>query len=99
VAAFVLHTAVLARGNAMSPHELEKAAEVARAAFERSVAAGDRHTAAGDAYNVGKALANAGDWAASVRMFRQAVELDPTCGAHAYFLFDLAVSPVRVARV
>lgn len=57
VAAFVLQSAVLARGSHLTDAEAEQAVDVARISLEAVLAAGDLEAAAGDAYNLGKALA------------------------------------------
>jgi tetratricopeptide (TPR) repeat protein len=89
LAAFVLHTAVLARGGRLSPDETRLAIDVSRRSLQRSEDRGDRAAAGADAYNLGQALSRTDDEAA-IEAYMRAEEFDPTYDDRAYFHRELA---------
>jgi tetratricopeptide (TPR) repeat protein len=88
--AFLLQTAVLARGSRLTSDETQLAIEVSRESLGRSEARGDLGAAAGDAYNLGQALRRARDGADAIAAYRKAAELDPSYEDRAYFNSELA---------
>ena len=89
-AAAVFHTAVLARGDQMTPAERARAVEVAGAALERVKGDCDPHYSAVYAYNLGRAHAIARNWPAAAEAFVHAAGLDASYEHQPYFLRDLA---------
>lgn len=98
VAAFVLQSAVLARGPHLTDAEVAQAVETARVSLSATLAAGDPAAAAGDAYNLGKSLARAGHWAEAVDAFEQAAQLDADYEDRPYFQADLGGSLFESGR-
>jgi len=76
IAAFVLQSAVLARGPHLTEAEAAQAIETARVSLSATPATGDTAAAAGDAYNLGKSLFRAGRWQEAVDAFEQAAQFD-----------------------
>ena len=98
LAAFILQTAVLARGGHLTKHEGELAVDVARLSLDTTLAAGDDAAAAADAYNLGKALSRIGQWDAAVPAFQQAAELNADYERRAYFHRDLGAALFESGR-
>lgn len=98
LAAFVLQSAVLARGGSLTPEQQARAVEVATSTFEIARRGEDHQFAAICAYNLGRARADLGDWSGAVAAFGQAVELDANYGSDMYFVLDYAVSLFESGR-
>lgn len=97
-AAFVLQSAVLARGSHLTDAEAEQVVDVARVSLEATLAAGNLAAAAGDAYNLGKALGRIDQWDEAVSAYEQAAELNPDYENRAYFHADLGGSLFESSR-
>jgi tetratricopeptide (TPR) repeat protein len=89
-AAFVLQTAVLARGDHLTQAEARRAVDVGRLAFERANARYEPTIAAADAYNLAKALLRTGADEDAIQAFRKASELDASYLERAYYHSELA---------
>jgi len=98
VSAWVLHSAVLARGSHLTDAEAEQAVDVARMIFEATLAAGDLASAAADAYNLGKALVRIGHWDEATRAYEQASELHPDYENRPYFHADVGGALFEAGR-
>lgn len=98
MAAFVLQSAVLARGPYLTEAEAAQSVETARVSLSATLAGDDHGAAAADAYNLGKALAGAGQWEESVDAFEQAAQQDGNYEERPYFHADLGGSLFESGR-
>jgi tetratricopeptide (TPR) repeat protein len=97
-AAFILTSAVLARGTHMTDDEARQAADVARVGLDASLASGDANAAAADSYSLGKMLSHLGQWSDAAAAFELAAELDPGYDTRPYFHADLGAALFESGR-